>query len=180
MVLFKSSYTLHKRPNLHLFTFHYGSIQILYRFRVKMHTIKIYIPLWFYSNLRIIIYSLVFWTFTFHYGSIQIRDNVLFFAHCYHLHSTMVLFKLIHIGMIILLLHIYIPLWFYSNQFAIHQVQQLKNLHSTMVLFKLRLQQLRRKDYFIYIPLWFYSNVCKFWKRIILKRDLHSTMVLFK
>ena len=49
-----------------------------------------------------------------------------------------------------------------------------------MVLFKLRLQQLRRKDYFIYIPLWFYSNVCKFWKRIILKRDLHSTMVLFK
>ena len=115
MVLFKSIVAVLTAVGTLLFTFHYGSIQILYRFRVKMHTIKIYIPLWFYSNLRIIIYSLVFWTFTFHYGSIQIRDNVLFFAHCYHLHSTMVLFKLIHIGMIILLLHIYIPLWFYSN-----------------------------------------------------------------
>ena len=158
MVLFKSSYTLHKRPNLHLFTFHYGSIQILYRFRVKMHTIKIYIPLWFYSNLRIIIYSLVFWTFTFHYGSILIRDNVLFFAHCYHLHSTMVLFKLIHIGMIILLLHIYIPLWFYSN-----------SSHSPTPYIL----------YSIYIPLWFYSNLTKTIDEYK-ESNLHSTMVLFK
>ena len=95
MVLFKSSYTLHKRPNLHLFTFHYGSIQIYSRSINRCGNITIYIPLWFYSNAYqglgnnkqganlhstmvlfksyiVFVLKCTLLKFTFHYGSIQI------------------------------------------------------------------------------------------------------------
>ena len=120
------------------FTFHYGSIQIV-TVAVSNHTL---------------------FNFTFHYGSIQIRawgsrsgDNlplhstmVLFKSHAegplprsYNsLHSTMVLFKSFPYPVAALFLHLYIPLWFYSNVFADRtlDIAHDTTLHSTMVLFK--------------------------------------------
>ena len=72
MVLFKFTTSSNSKSYYIVFTFHYGSIQILCSTYKVVCSYNIYIPLWFYSNdtyKKIQTQSL---KFTFHYGSIQI------------------------------------------------------------------------------------------------------------
>ena len=73
MVLFKSFISQKAFDVLKKFTFHYGPIQILYvRYRFT-YCIRIYIPLWSYSNIKIIQLVNLIIKFTFHYGPIQMN-----------------------------------------------------------------------------------------------------------
>ena len=87
-------------------------------FRQKSISIRLYIPIWFYSNggnNKVVYYSQ---SFTFQSGSIQINLQSIMILKVYPLHSNLVLFKssftFISSGVIIL----YIPIWFYSNFLA--------------------------------------------------------------
>ena len=93
MVLFKFEDKNNIQNYPDLFTFHYGSIQMISQ-EITSINIKIYIPLWFYSNCKSGIYVVNTQTFTFHYGSIQIATNLRMKKSKLNLHSTMVLFKL--------------------------------------------------------------------------------------
>ena len=54
------------------FTFHYGSI-LIRDFRAISRLKKIYIPLWFYSNVEPLFPVIQIYKFTFHYGSILMQ-----------------------------------------------------------------------------------------------------------
>ena len=129
---------LHSSGSRDSFTFHYGSIQIAV---VKTYVDEALSFTFHYGSIQIVTVAVsnhTLFNFTFHYGSIQIRawgsrsgDNlplhstmVLFKSHAegplprsYNsLHSTMVLFKSFPYPVAALFLHLYIPLWFYSNR----------------------------------------------------------------
>ena len=114
MVLFKCIALIIPSLNASPFTFHYGSIQIMKKFnlpqlRKYLHSTMVLFKFKSWKNL---VFSN---KFTFHYGSIQIEKNY-----------KPWFFKII-----------YIPLWFYSNNYSTKKAAQV---------------------YIIYIPLWFYSN----------------------
>ena len=165
----------------HVFTFHYGSIQMRERYREDNLWIRIYIPLWFYSNSECL-------------HSVERLQN---------LHSTMVLFKWINVLIVqrtdkciyiplwfysndnikngfSSIGDIYIPLWFYSNSDDHSTATSCPNLHSTMVLFKLYNKCACQAP----LP-WFtfhYGSIQIILYIVLLCVDkyLHSTMVLFK
>ena len=74
------------------FTFQYGSIQI-YKFKSCHSDSRLYIPIWFYSNLWRIVEAIRSSSFTFQYGSIQIKNALGYPSATSSLHSNMVLFK---------------------------------------------------------------------------------------
>ena len=136
MVLFKSKISHILISCSSVFTFHYGSIQIINELRIKdllwdLHsTMVLFKWHWMLQSLRIFYYlhstmvlfkfqraivKIALKRFTFHYGSIQ-------------------MFVLM---ILLVLIVIYIPLWFYSNlnPFSFNVIYTF-NLHSTMVLFK--------------------------------------------
>ena len=125
-------------------------------------TFKLYIPIWFYSN--IVTYILIFIKYHL-YIPIWFYSNfiVISFSTCSD--------------------DLYIPIWFYSNKIetliidellkALHSnlvlfkfdcpylsCLRLSSLHSNLVLFKFRIKFIKYKFNLLYIPIWFYSNKC--------------------
>ena len=74
MVLFK---LITRNPSLKpiIFTFHYGPIQMNHSLQ-QLRSNAIYIPLWSYSNIRLLKYHILKNQFTFHYGPIQIISSI--------------------------------------------------------------------------------------------------------
>ena len=92
----------------------------------------------------------------------------------------MVLFKLGACDLSVSDIYIYIPLWFYSNGLTDEIIERFDiftfhygsiQISSTVIVHTTIME--------IYIPLWFYSNIKKL-EFIVLVKNLHSTMVLFK
>ena len=128
--------TINAIPN---FTFQSGSIQILFNlsfshffsfFTFQSGSIQMICP-----KLSCIDLS----HFTFQSGSIQILKVLgLLPFFLVALHSNLVLFKYLPIALAIHYLHLYIPIWFYSNGSHFRKIKE---------------------GFTLYIPIWFYSNL---------------------
>ncbi len=78
-----------------------------------------------------------------------------------------------------LLVKIYIPLWFYSNCIIKVSVKIGNVIYIPLWFYSNADYYIKLKaDSRIYIPLWFYSNLDVI-LTIYLRKNLHSTMVLF-
>ena len=133
---------------------------------------KIYIPLWFYSNKRVELLLLCVTRFTFHYGSILIASTIWYLAslNSFTFHYGSILIKILN--RFIYIIAIYIPLWFYSNLLLC-----LAQLEKTLIYIPLWFYSNRyrlTKNFSIdniYIPLWFYSNTS--WRKAAYHRTIY-------
>jgi len=122
---------------LKIFTFQYGSTQILNAF--SMINFRFHL----HSNMVLLKSEaspskVMFKIFTFQYGSTQIFIPLFLLCEC-----TV----------------IYIPIWFYSNAYIQSTTLNITDLHSNMVLLKYVRPGCTDVDNWIYIPIWFYSNL---------------------
>ncbi len=101
---------------LNLFTFHYGPIQIIGTYKIFIRENNIYIPLWSYSNYKIIFNIILKNLFTFHYGPIKIfisqKAYDILKKFTFHYGPIQILYQFESDTEVVL---IYIPLWSYSN-----------------------------------------------------------------
>ena len=122
----------------------------------------------------------------------------------HYLHSTLIKYKGRKLCFHFSIYHIYIPLWLNikEDNICLITTEQQRNLHSTLIKYKVHLNISHRRSNHIYIPLWLNIKITRpksliypiliyipLWlnikvierkERVIIKSDLHSTLIKYK